>query len=146
MTIFYQPVEEKTFTISGLKSNLTADELKAGITIDGNNVTVAESLLDTATEGVSISDGYTLNLNDTKSEDFSDYVLQTLDNGNVAYLNREGNTFCGKEIIYDENNHFNNLKFGGTSSEDIFYAITSLEDLQTLCTVTNGTPDNQNLC
>ena len=80
LTIIYQPVEDKTFTISGLKSNLTADELKAGITIDGNNVTVAESLLDTATDGISISDGYTLDLYATKSEDFSVVGLQTLDN------------------------------------------------------------------
>ena len=30
------------------------------------------------------------------------------------------------------------MKFGSTSSDDIFYAINSLEDLQTLCNVTNG--------
>ena len=78
--------------------NSYSDSMQLGKKIGIGQLKLLEDYIIKLPEGVSISDGYTLDLDATKSEDFSGYGLQTLDNGNVAYLNREENTAGWKKV------------------------------------------------
>ena len=93
---------ENIFKISGLKENLTTDDLNDAINIDGNEITLSANILD-SNSTVSISSDYNLNLDENVSKSSTEIESWKFENNHAIYQSEKilsGYKIENNQIIY----------------------------------------------